>query len=71
MSSTAPRVGIANSCQRWCWGGDFVCFFFFFLPSLEVFGKEGGVLQDWGIKSEFIKLLLRDGFCSHLFWLGI
>ena len=56
MSSTAPRVGIANSCQRWCWGV-ILCLGFFFLPSLEVFGKEGGVLQDWGIKSEFIKLL--------------
>lgn len=37
------------------------------LGSLGVlFKRQGGVLQDMGIKFGFMMLLLKDGFCSHL-----
>lgn len=48
-------------CQRLLiWGG---CIVFY----LEALGREGGVLQNMGMKSGFHDALLRDGYFAAVF----
>lgn len=61
MSSNAPRVDRASSLSKAVDLRD--CFVFY----LEALGREGGVLQNMGMKSGFHGALIKGWiFCSHL-----
>lgn len=61
MSSNAPRVDRASSLSKAADLGGCIVFY------LEALGREGGVLQNMGMKSGFHYALLRDGYFAAVF----
>lgn len=61
MSSNAPRVDRASSLSEAVDLGS--CFGFY----LEALGREGGVLQNMGIKSGFHDAFIRDEYFAAIF----